>query len=169
GTPLAPHPRPGPGRGRRGARARRQSGRSGRRARRAPTPPTGRPGGRGPRRRDGRAGEPLHSIFARRGPPVQGLTQTGEPVRRLGRISADRIPHGGGGRQGGAPDMERLSRRSFVKIAGAATGAAAIAAAPPVARAAIGEEGAVKTDPTTGVPEEPLVAYVRDAKRGEVT
>ena len=65
--------------------------------------------------------------------------------------------------------MERLSRRSFVKIAGAATGAAAIAAAPPVARAAMGEEGAVKTDPTTGVPEEPLVAYVRDAKRGEVT
>ena len=38
--------------------------------------------------------------------------------------------------------MERLSRRSFVKIAGAATGAAALAAAPPIARAAIGEEGA---------------------------
>ena len=65
--------------------------------------------------------------------------------------------------------MERLSRRSFVKIAGAATGAAAIAAAPPIARAAIGEEGAQPTDPTAAVPEEPLVAYVRDAKRGEVT
>jgi anaerobic selenocysteine-containing dehydrogenase len=65
--------------------------------------------------------------------------------------------------------MERLSRRSFVKIAGAATGAAALAAAPPVARAAIGEEGAQPTEPTTGVPEEPVVAYVRDAKRGEVT
>ena len=38
--------------------------------------------------------------------------------------------------------MERLSRRSFMKIAGAATGAAALAAAPPIARAAIGEEGA---------------------------
>jgi anaerobic selenocysteine-containing dehydrogenase len=65
--------------------------------------------------------------------------------------------------------MERLSRRSFVKIAGAATGAAALAAAPPIARAAVGEESAKKTDPTTGVPEEPVVAYVRDAKRGEVT
>ena len=38
--------------------------------------------------------------------------------------------------------MERLSRRSFMKIAGAATGAAALAAAPPIARAAIGEEDA---------------------------
>jgi anaerobic selenocysteine-containing dehydrogenase len=65
--------------------------------------------------------------------------------------------------------MERLSRRSFVKIAGAATGAAALAAAPPLARAAAGEESAQRTDPTTGVPEEPVVAYVRDAKRGEVT
>ena len=65
--------------------------------------------------------------------------------------------------------MDRLRRRSFVKIAGAATGAAALAAAPPIARAAIGEEGAQPTDPTAAVPEEPLVAYVRDAKRGEVT
>jgi anaerobic selenocysteine-containing dehydrogenase len=66
--------------------------------------------------------------------------------------------------------MERLSRRSFVKIAGAATGAAALAAAPPIARAAMGDDdGAQPTEPTTGVPEEPLVAYVRDAQRGEVT
>jgi hypothetical protein len=65
--------------------------------------------------------------------------------------------------------MERLSRRSFVKIAGAATGAAALAAAPPIARAGIGEEGAQHVDPSTGVPEEPVVAYVRDARRGEVT
>ena len=64
--------------------------------------------------------------------------------------------------------MERLSRRSFVKIAGAATGAAALAAAPPIARAAI-EEDAKRTNPTARVPEEPVVAYVRDAKRGEVT
>ncbi len=64
--------------------------------------------------------------------------------------------------------MERLSRRSFVKIAGAATGAAALAAAPPIARGAI-DEGAQKVDPTARVPEEPVVAYVRDAKRGEVT
>jgi len=65
--------------------------------------------------------------------------------------------------------MERLSRRSFVKIAGAATGAAALAAAPPIARAAVGEEGAQPTHPTTGVPDEPVVAYVRNAERGEVT
>ncbi|HJQ49545.1 MAG TPA: twin-arginine translocation signal domain-containing protein [Gaiellaceae bacterium] len=63
--------------------------------------------------------------------------------------------------------MERLSRRSFVKIAGAATGAAALGAAP-IARAAV-EEGAERTNPTARVPEEPIVAYVRDAKRGEVT
>ena len=64
--------------------------------------------------------------------------------------------------------MERLSRRSFMKIAGAATGAAALAAAPPIARAAVGDD-AEKIDPTSAVPEEPLVAYVRDARRGEVT
>src|ERR1700749_1232879 len=65
--------------------------------------------------------------------------------------------------------METLSRRSFMKIAGAATGAAALAAAPPIAKAALGEEDAVRTHPTAGVPDEPLVAYVRDAQRGEVT
>ena len=65
--------------------------------------------------------------------------------------------------------MERLSRRSFMKIAGAATGAAALAAAPPIARAAMGEEEGQRTHATTGVPEEPVVAYVRDAARGEVT
>jgi anaerobic selenocysteine-containing dehydrogenase len=65
--------------------------------------------------------------------------------------------------------MERLSRRSFVKIAGGAAGAAALAAAPPIARAAVGEEEAQPTHPKTRVPEEPLVAYVRNAERGEVT
>jgi len=65
--------------------------------------------------------------------------------------------------------MERLSRRSFVKIAGAATGAAALAAAPPIARAAVGEEEGQPTRATAGVPEEPVVAYIRDANRGEVT
>jgi hypothetical protein len=64
--------------------------------------------------------------------------------------------------------MERLNRRSFMKIAGAATGAAANAAAPPIARAAIGD-GTEKIDATTDVPHEPVVAYVRDAERGEVT
>ena len=64
--------------------------------------------------------------------------------------------------------MDKLSRRSFMKVAGAATGAAAVAAAPGIARAAVNEE-AVQVDPTTAVPEEPLVAYVRDVERGEVT
>jgi anaerobic selenocysteine-containing dehydrogenase len=65
--------------------------------------------------------------------------------------------------------MERLSRRSFMKIAGAATGAAALAAAPPIARAAVGEEEAQPTRATSDVPEEPVVAYVRNAESGEVT
>jgi len=65
--------------------------------------------------------------------------------------------------------MERLSRRSFMKIAGGAAGAAALAGAPSIARAAVGEEGATRTNPTADVPEEPVVAYVRDAARGEVT
>jgi hypothetical protein len=64
--------------------------------------------------------------------------------------------------------MERLSRRSFVKVAGAATGAAALAAAPPIARAAVGDD-AEQIHPTARVPEEPVVAYIRDARRGEVT
>jgi hypothetical protein len=62
--------------------------------------------------------------------------------------------------------MERLNRRSFVKVAGAATGAAAVAATP-LARAAL--DNPEHIDPTTGVPDEPVVAYVRDAARGEVT
>jgi hypothetical protein len=64
--------------------------------------------------------------------------------------------------------MERLNRRSFVKVAGVATGAAALAVTPPLARAAI-EGTSEHIDPTTDVPEEPVVAYVRDAQRGEVT
>ena len=48
-----------------------------------------------------------------------------------------------------------------------ATGAAAIAAAPSVAQAALDHPEA--TDPSGPPPEEPLVAYVRDVKRGEVT
>jgi hypothetical protein len=81
-----------------------------------------------------------------------------EPVRRLARISADRIRTAAGA-AGKEREMERLSRRSFMKIAGAATGAAALAAAPPIARAAVGEEDAQPTKAT----------YVRNAERGEVT
>ena len=52
--------------------------------------------------------------------------------------------------------MERMNRRSFVKVAGAATGAAAIGAAPSIARAA--GDDAKEINPTTGVPDEPVVA-----------
>jgi hypothetical protein len=64
--------------------------------------------------------------------------------------------------------MEKLDRRSFMKVAGAATGAAALAAAPPLARAAI-EPEAEQIEPTGRLPHEPVVAYVRDADRGEIT
>ncbi len=64
--------------------------------------------------------------------------------------------------------MERMNRRSFVKVAGAATGAAAIAAAPQIARASSGDEPKA-IEPTTDVQDEPVVAYVRDVERGEVT
>jgi anaerobic selenocysteine-containing dehydrogenase len=64
--------------------------------------------------------------------------------------------------------MDKLSRRSFMKVAGAATGAAALAAAPPLARAAM-EPEAEQIDPTARLPHEPVVAYVRDAARGEIT
>ena len=42
-----------------------------------------------------------------------------------------------------------------------------MAAAPPIARAAMGEGAEIEA--TTDVPYEPVVAYVHDAKRGEVT
>jgi TAT (twin-arginine translocation) pathway signal sequence len=64
--------------------------------------------------------------------------------------------------------MDRFSRRSFVKVAGVTAGAAAVGGAPALARAATGDE-AQQIDPTTGVPEEPVVAYVRDVERGEIT
>lgn len=64
--------------------------------------------------------------------------------------------------------MDRLSRRSFMKVAGAATGAAAVAAVPPLARAALEPEGE-QVEPTALLPREPVVAYVRDAARGEIT
>jgi hypothetical protein len=109
---------------------------------------------------------PVHSV--RYSPAARRRFKWVEPVRRLGRMSADRIRTAAGA-AGKEREMERLSRRSFMKIAGAATGAAALAAAPPIARAAVGEEGARKIDPKTAVPDEPVVAYVRNAERGEVT
>jgi len=66
--------------------------------------------------------------------------------------------------------MQRLSRRRFLKSAGVATGAAAaLVAAPGMAKAAVEREEAVEVTPSGPLPDEPLVAYVQDAKRGEVT
>ena len=62
--------------------------------------------------------------------------------------------------------MERLNRASFVKVAGAATGAAASLA--PRSRGPRWRRPR-EIDPTTEVADEPVVAYVRDAARGEVT
>ncbi|HLY49717.1 MAG TPA: hypothetical protein VKR21_11020 [Solirubrobacteraceae bacterium] len=65
----------------------------------------------------------------------------------------------------GAP--KGVTRLSFIKAsAGAAAGAAAIAI--PAAVAADHSNGEI-TEPTTPNPKEPVMAYVRDARRGEVT
>jgi hypothetical protein len=63
--------------------------------------------------------------------------------------------------------MNKSSRRSFLKTAGVATGAAAISASPAIA--AVIEPGAVETMPTGKVPFEPVIAIVRDGGLGEVT
>lgn len=62
--------------------------------------------------------------------------------------------------------MENLSRRKLLASAGVATGAAAIAVAPGAAAAL---DQPKVTDPSGPPPEETVIAYIRDAKRGEVT
>jgi TAT (twin-arginine translocation) pathway signal sequence len=64
--------------------------------------------------------------------------------------------------------MGNLSRRSFLKGAGVATGAAIIGATPLGAAAAGEPAPELVTDPSL-LPNEPLVAYVRDADKAEVT
>ena len=64
--------------------------------------------------------------------------------------------------------MGNLSRRSFLKGAGLATGAAIIGASPIAASAASDEAPEVVANPSA-LPKEPLVAYVRDAHKAEVT
>jgi hypothetical protein len=63
--------------------------------------------------------------------------------------------------------MESLSRRKLLGAAGVATGTAAIAVAPSVAQAAL--EGREVTEPSGPPPGETVIAYVRNARRGEVT
>jgi len=70
-----------------------------------------------------------------------------------------------------AEEEDGVTRLSFIKTtAGVAAGMGAAAiGVPGVAGARPAEEGGVPTDPSTPTPREPVVAYVRDAERGEVT
>jgi len=64
--------------------------------------------------------------------------------------------------------MSKSNRRTFLKAAGAATGAAFVGAVPGVAEAAEAHTRELVHEPTR-LPQEPLVAVVRDARRSEVT
>jgi hypothetical protein len=73
---------------------------------------------------------------------------------------------------GDAPPATGVDRRTFLQVsAGAAAGIAATAGGPAIAAAALGGAGAaVVSSETTGkTPSAPVMAYVRDAARGEVT
>ena len=62
-----------------------------------------------------------------------------------------------------------VSRLSFIKAsAGVAAGMAAVAV-PTAAVTLSDEEGRVVTKPSATPPREPVMAYIRDAERGEVT
>jgi hypothetical protein len=63
--------------------------------------------------------------------------------------------------------MNQVSRRSFLKTAGVATGTAAVAASP--AAAAAIQPSAIETMPSGPLAHEPIVAIIRDAGLGEVT
>ena len=63
--------------------------------------------------------------------------------------------------------MSKLTRSSFLKTAGLATGAALVSGVPG-AVAATESAPELVVQPSV-VPHEPLVAYVRDAGKGEVT
>jgi hypothetical protein len=68
----------------------------------------------------------------------------------------------------GKPESDGVTRLSFLKAsAGAAAGAAAVG----VPAAAVLSDGKprVVPEPSSTTPREPVMAYVRDAKRGEVT
>jgi hypothetical protein len=65
-------------------------------------------------------------------------------------------------------DDKRLTRLSFIKAsAGAAAGAAAIGV--PAAAVMSEDKQGAAVKPSSAPPREPVMAYVRDAKRGEVT
>lgn len=64
--------------------------------------------------------------------------------------------------------MSNLSRRSFLKSAGIATGAVVVGGVPAAASAATESAPEIVLEPSA-LPREPLVALVRDAEKGEVT
>lgn len=69
---------------------------------------------------------------------------------------------------GGREEEGGVTRLSFLKAsAGTAAGAAVIGA--PVAAALSNDKRGVPVEPSSTTPREPLVAYIRDARRGEVT
>ena len=63
--------------------------------------------------------------------------------------------------------MTTINRLTFLKTAGVATGMAAISSSPALAAAV--EPGAVETAPGGPIPDEMIIAVVRDKNRGEVT
>jgi hypothetical protein len=75
----------------------------------------------------------------------------------------------------GMPAIGGVNRRAFLlSSAGAAAGVAAVAAGPTLATAALGGAAAassvgVVTKPSGPPPAEPVMAFVRDAARGEIT
>jgi hypothetical protein len=98
-------------------------------------------------------------------------------VRKLREASIEGVIHPplfAGAHTGGAAMSDEktegggVTRLSFIKAsAGVAAGMAAVGV--PAAAALSGEEAGVPTEPSSLTPREPVVAYVRDAERGEVT
>ena len=64
--------------------------------------------------------------------------------------------------------MSKLDRRSFLKTAGVATGVAVVGGVPAAAAAATDPRPEIVVKPSP-MPREPLLAFVRDARRNEVT
>jgi len=66
--------------------------------------------------------------------------------------------------------MERVNRQRFLRRAGAATGAAAFVGVPGIGKAVTDDSEPAKVVAKPGpVTKEPVLVYVRDAARGEVT
>jgi hypothetical protein len=68
--------------------------------------------------------------------------------------------------------MREVTRRLFLRRSAGVAGGAAVVGAPAVlaeTASARGSTARVLASPSAGVPHEPVMAYVRDADRGEVT